>query len=90
MRMHANAHITNPVDGCSPFHARLDVYEEEPFMAEGLAELKNAILVPHIGSATVETRTRMAVIAAENAIAAIKGLRPKMVVNPEVFGNAEE
>ena len=65
--------------------AGLDVYEEEPRLAPGLTELDNVVLAPHLGSATVETRRNMAVIAAENLIAGLRGERPKNVVNPEVF-----
>lgn len=53
--------------------AALDVYEEEPRVHPGLLELENAVLVPHLGSATVETRTAMAELAAANAIAAARG-----------------
>lgn len=53
--------------------AALDVYEEEPRVHPGLLELENAVLVPHLGSATVETRTAMAELAAANAIAAVRG-----------------
>jgi glyoxylate reductase len=53
--------------------AALDVYEEEPRVHPGLLELENATLVPHLGSATVETRTAMAELAAANAIAAVRG-----------------
>jgi lactate dehydrogenase-like 2-hydroxyacid dehydrogenase len=44
------------------------------------------VLVPHIGSASVATRTRMAVMAAENLTAVLRGERPPNVVNPEVWG----
>jgi glyoxylate reductase len=53
--------------------AALDVYEHEPRVHPGLLELENAILIPHLGSATVETRTAMAELAARNAIAAVRG-----------------
>jgi glyoxylate reductase len=53
--------------------AALDVYEHEPRVHPGLLELDNAILVPHLGSATVETRRAMAELAARNAIAAVRG-----------------
>ncbi len=53
--------------------AALDVYEHEPAVEPGLLELENAILVPHLGSATVETRRAMAELAARNAIAAVRG-----------------
>lgn len=58
------------------FAAGLDVYESEPAMAEGLAALSNVVLLPHIGSASIETRTNMALLAADNAIAILKGERP--------------
>jgi glyoxylate reductase len=48
--------------------AGLDVYEHEPKLTPGLVELKNVVLLPHIASATVETRTKMAIMAAQNAI----------------------
>jgi lactate dehydrogenase-like 2-hydroxyacid dehydrogenase len=53
--------------------AALDVFEHEPRVDPGLLELENAILVPHLGSATVETRAAMAELAAANAIAAVRG-----------------
>jgi glyoxylate reductase len=65
--------------------AALDVYEREPEVHPGLLELDNAVLVPHLGSATLETRTAMAVLAARNAIAASSGQPPLTPVNPEVL-----
>jgi len=65
--------------------AGLDVYEREPELTEGLDELLNVVLLPHLGSATVETRSRMAELAARNAVAAIRGERIPHVVNPEVL-----
>lgn len=56
--------------------AALDVFENEPALAEGLAELENVILTPHIASATEETRQAMSVLAAENIIAALEGKTP--------------
>jgi glyoxylate reductase len=53
--------------------AGLDVYEREPQVEPGLAELENVVLSPHLGSATLETRTAMALLAARNAIAAVRG-----------------
>jgi lactate dehydrogenase-like 2-hydroxyacid dehydrogenase len=61
--------------------AGLDVYEDEPAMKPGLAELKNAVLLPHIGSATIETRTRMAMMAAENLLAVLRGESPANALN---------
>lgn len=56
--------------------AGLDVYEREPELAAGLAELPNVVLAPHLGSATTATRERMARIAAENVIAVLTGREP--------------
>jgi glyoxylate reductase len=69
--------------------AGLDVYEEEPRISPGLLKLKNVVLLPHIGSATRVTREQMAIMAAKNAVAMLKGKRPPQVVNPEVFGSPE-
>jgi glyoxylate reductase len=56
--------------------AGLDVYEHEPEVHPELLELENAVLIPHLGSATVETRAAMAELAARNAIAIATGERP--------------
>jgi glyoxylate reductase len=61
--------------------AGLDVYEREPAMARGLSSLPNVILLPHIGSASIETRTKMALIAAENITEALSGRRPPNLLN---------
>lgn len=65
--------------------AGLDVYEREPQCEPELKELDNVIMVPHIASASVETRTKMATMAAENAVAVIRGEVPPNLVNPEVW-----
>ena len=65
--------------------AGLDVYEREPSMASGLADCDNAVLLPHLGSATVETRARMSRIAAENVVAVLEGRRPPNLVNPDAW-----
>ena len=67
------------------FGAGLDVYEKEPKITDELKNLENVVLLPHIGSATLETRTKMSILAAENLIKALKGKRPEYCVNPEVF-----
>lgn len=69
--------------------AALDVYEHEPAMAAGLAQCSNAVIVPHIGSASIGTRNLMAVIAARNALAHLRGERAPDVVNPEVYDTSE-
>ena len=53
--------------------AGLDVYEHEPQLEPGLVELDNAVLIPHLGSATIETRAAMATLAARNAVAVLNG-----------------
>jgi glyoxylate reductase len=68
--------------------AGLDVYEGEPLMTPGLAELDNVVLLPHIASASVDTRGRMASMAAENAIALVRRERAQNPVNPEVYDSA--
>jgi glyoxylate reductase len=64
--------------------AALDVYENEPFILPGLKR-PNVVLAPHIASASLETRTKMASIAAENVVALFKGQKPPNMLNPEAF-----
>ncbi len=68
--------------------AGLDVYENEPQLAPGLADLDNVVLAPHLGSATTATRTRMGLMAVENVLAGCRGERPPNIVNPEALGPA--
>ena len=65
--------------------AGLDVYENEPKMAEGLAGLSNAVVCPHVASATVASRNGMAVKAATNLLAMLKGERATDCINPKVY-----
>ncbi|MGC9325528.1 MAG: 2-hydroxyacid dehydrogenase [Desulfomonilia bacterium] len=65
--------------------AALDVFEFEPDISQGLAELVNVVITPHIGSATISSRTNMAIKAAQNLLAMIRGELPPDCVNPEVF-----
>ena len=64
--------------------AALDVYEREPEISAGLRR-PNVVLAPHMGSASVETRTKMAMMAVENVIAMFDGRRPPNILNPEVL-----
>ena len=65
--------------------AALDVHEKEPTNPDNpLLNLDNIIVTPHIASASVETRTKMAVIAATNCAAVLRGEEPPNLVNPEV------
>ena len=66
--------------------AGLDVFEREPQLTPGLAELANVVLAPHLASATVETRTRMCTMAAENVVAGLRGERPPCLVNEAAWG----
>ena len=65
--------------------AGLDVYESEPALEPELYDLENVVLAPHLGSATIGTRTKMGNMAVENCLAACRGQRPPNLVNPEVF-----
>jgi len=65
--------------------AGLDVYENEPELAPGLRECRNAVLSPHLGSATVTTRAAMARLTAQNALDALDGRLPTNCVNPTAW-----
>lgn len=64
--------------------AALDVFEKEPAIHPGLRR-SNVVLAPHIASASLETRTKMAVMAAGNVVAVLQGRRPPNILNPEVL-----
>jgi len=64
--------------------AALDVFEREPLIPDGLRR-DNVVLAPHLGSASIETRTRMAMIAVENAVALFSGNRPPTILNPDAL-----
>ena len=65
--------------------AALDVFEREPLVHPNLLDSPHAVLAPHLGSASVGTRGAMSELAARNLIAALSGLRPPNLVNPEVL-----
>ena len=67
--------------------AGLDVFENEPETAPGLAELDNVVIVPHIASASVDTRNKMATMCAENAVAHLQRTHAPNCVNPAVYGS---
>jgi glyoxylate reductase len=62
--------------------AGFDVYEREPIVEEGLLKLRNVVLLPHLGSASQETREKMAEMAVENVVLALSGKTPRNLVNP--------
>ena len=64
--------------------AALDVFEREPLIHAGLKR-PNVVLAPHIASASLETRTKMACMAAQNVVALFRGQRPPNILNPEVL-----
>ena len=65
--------------------AGLDVFEDEPALAPGLIDLDNAVIVPHIASATPETRLNMGRIAVGNVIKVLTGQAPDTCINPDVL-----
>ena len=65
--------------------AGLDVFEHEPKVDVALRGLRNVVLAPHLGSATVEVREEMANIVADNILAFLEGKPPPNCVNPEVL-----
>ena len=71
----ANGHLTS---------AGLDVFEEEPTVHPELVKMEQVVLLPHIASATWETRRKMATMALENVIQVLRGERPTNAVNEVV------
>jgi glyoxylate reductase len=67
------------------FAAGLDVFEREPSVHPALLACENAVLIPHLGSATVETRLAMANLAVDNLFAALENQRPPTLLNPEAW-----
>ena len=67
--------------------AGLDVFEGEPKLNEGFLQLENAVLTPHIASATAFTRDAMAQLAIRNVVEALAGRRPPMLLNPQAWEN---
>jgi glyoxylate reductase len=70
--------------------AALDVFEHEPEVHPGLLGLENVVLIPHLGSATIETRTAMGVLAARNVIAVLNGEPPPTPLNLEALSRARQ
>jgi glyoxylate reductase len=68
------------------FAAGLDVFENEPDVHPKLLALENVVVIPHLGSATVDTRDAMGNLAVDNVFAALDGERPPTLLNPDVLG----
>jgi glyoxylate reductase len=81
------AALAKALHGGAIFAAGLDVFEEEPKVHPDLLACDHAFLLPHVGSATQETRGKMAQIAADNLVAVLSGRAPLTCVNPEVIDN---
>jgi glyoxylate reductase len=67
------------------FAAGLDVFEREPEVEPALLDLENVVVIPHLGSATVDTRNAMGNLAVDNVFAALDGQRPPTILNPQVL-----
>ena len=67
------------------FAAGLDVFEREPDVHPGLLACDNAVLIPHLGSATVKTRLAMAGLAVDNLLAALEDRHPPTLLNPQAW-----
>jgi glyoxylate reductase len=81
------AALADALSGGRLYAAGVDVFGREPVEPDNpLLALSNVVLAPHIGSASRDTRLRMAALAADNAIAAVKGETMPHCVNPEVYG----
>lgn len=79
--------LTDALSDGTIWAAGLDVTDPEPIPSDHpLVFLQNAVIVPHIASASVDTRNKMAVIAATNLLQAVRGERPTHLVNPDVLG----
>ena len=79
------AALADALEAGEIFAAGLDVFEREPEVQEKLLELENAVVIPHLGSATVDTRDAMGDLAVDHGFAAIDGMRPPTLLNPETF-----
>jgi len=77
--------LAEALDTGEIFAAGLDVFEHEPAVDPGLLAHPRAVVAPHLGSATVDTRAAMGMLAADNLLEALAGRRPPTLVNPEVW-----
>jgi glyoxylate reductase len=79
------AALAEALGGDEIFAAGLDVFEREPEVSEQLLQLDNVVVIPHLGSATVDTRNAMGHLAVDNVFAALDGRRPPTLLNAEAF-----
>ncbi len=69
--------------------AGLDVFENEPLVEPELFNMNNVVIIPHLGSATIATRTKMAMIAIDNLMAVVKGEEAPNIINSSVYNPAQ-
>lgn len=82
--------LVKAIEGGQIAGAALDVYESEPRVEPALLNMPNVVIVPHIGSASTEARTKMALMVADNIIAVlVKKMRAPNIVNPQIYRNRE-
>jgi glyoxylate reductase len=79
------AALADALEAGEIFAAGLDVFEHEPEVTQKLLELENVVVIPHLGSATFDTRDAMGALAVENVLAALDGRRPPTLLNPEAI-----
>jgi glyoxylate reductase len=79
------AALVDALRGGEIFAAGLDVFENEPEVHPGLLDAENAVIAPHLGSASVETRDAMGLLALENVVSAMEGRRPPTLINPDLW-----
>ena len=80
------AALADALENDEIFAAGLDVFEKEPEVNGRLLDLDNVVVIPHLGSATVDTRNAMGDVAVDNIFAALDGERPPTLLNPDVLG----
>jgi glyoxylate reductase len=79
------AALADALEAGELFAAGLDVFEREPEVHPRLLELENVVVIPHLGSATVDTRDAMGQVVVDNVFAALDGSRPPTLLNPEAY-----
>jgi len=79
------AALADALEAGELFAAGLDVFEREPDVYPKLLELQNVVVIPHLGSATVDTRNAMGHLVVDNVFAALDGREPPTLLNPEAF-----
>jgi glyoxylate reductase len=79
------AALADALESGEIFAAGLDVFEREPEVHPKLLERQNAVVIPHLGSATVDTRLAMGMLAADNLFAALDGERPPTLIDPQAW-----